>query len=73
MYKLLSVSNRQEIIHKVKTDPNNVQRATIWFKNGFLYKGEILENQLHGEGLLLLSDGSYYSGKCFIYLISRSI
>lgn len=63
MYKLLSVSNRNEIIHKVSKDPDYPQRATIWFKNGFLYRGEVLENKLHGQGLLLLGDGSYYKGK----------
>jgi hypothetical protein len=63
MYKLLSTSNRKEIIYKIQKNPKNDKKATIWFKNGFLYKGEILNDKLHGKGLLLLGDGSYYSGK----------
>ena len=62
MYKLLSVSNRNDVIYRVKPDPEHANRATIWFKNGFLYRGEMSAHQMHGQGSLYLGDGSYYSG-----------
>lgn len=73
MYKLLSVSNRKDIIHKTIRDPKNPEKATIWFKNGFLYRGDVVDNQLHGNGVLLLGDGSYYSGEFFFPSNLRSI
>jgi hypothetical protein len=72
MYKLLSVSNRKEIIHKTILDSDNPQKGTVWFKNGFLYRGDLYENRLHGNGLLLLGDGSYYLGESNIQSNSKA-
>ena len=61
----MSTCNIKENVYKIEKDPQNRNKARIWFKNGFLYKGEIYKNDLSGNGLLLLGDGSYYSGKRF--------
>ena len=66
MYKLLTVSDRKKLIHKTVIDSDNPNRGTIWFKNGFLYRGDLSNNRLHGNGLLLLGDGSYYLGNTVV-------
>ena len=64
MYKLISLSEKSDLIYQIKHNPKTSNQATIWFKNGFLYHGEVRGNIMEGKGLLLLGDGSHYQG-CF--------
>ena len=66
MYKLLQVSQKNDLIYRELRAKNEPDKKTIWFKNGFLYKGMTQNNFLHGQGLLLLGDGTYYQGNIFI-------
>ena len=66
MYKLLSRNKKENIIYKELTIRKSPEKKIIWFKNGFYYKGETENTYLHGKGILLLGDGSYYQGKCLM-------
>lgn len=63
MYKLLQSGQKKDFIFKQETDLKDPAQKTIWFKNGFLYKGQVKNDFLNGNGILLLGEGSFLKGK----------